>query len=207
MTHSDPSSADPTYAAAETLASVGRSRAWRITFGVLTLVFGVVVLIWPEPTLLVLAVLFGVQLFIGGVFWIVSAFAVDDASGWGRVLLALLGLLMIVVGILCLRGPFQTVAVLALLLGLTWVVGGVIEVVHGFTGGGGWGIFSGVISMALGIILLAFPEATLVALTWLVGLALAVYGVTGILVGIAAGRGTESDAAARTSRPPRPVTS
>lgn len=208
MTHSDPSTAGATGAAADTLASVGASRGWRITFGVLTLILGIVVLVWPQPTLLVLAWLFGIQLFIGGIFWLVSAFAVDDASGGGRVLLALLGLLLIMVGILCMRSPFQTVAVLTLLLGLAWVIGGVVEVFHGFAGGGGWSIFSGVVSVALGVLVLVYPEVTVTTLTWLIGLALAIYGVTGILVGIAAGRGSSQPSGAATpTMPGRPVTS
>jgi len=194
MTHSGSGAADATGAAAETIASVGQSRGWRIAFGAITLGMGLVVLIWPEPTVAVLAVLFGVQLFIAGVFWLVSAFAVNDATGGGRVLLALFGLLTILVGVLCLRSPFQTVAIITLLLGLTWLIGGLIEVFHGFAGAGGWAIFSGVVSVALGVVVLVYPETTVRTLTWLVGLALAIYGVTSILVAIAGRRGAEAGA-------------
>ncbi|HET9138998.1 HdeD family acid-resistance protein [Actinophytocola sp.] len=205
MTHSG-SSAAATGAAAETLASVGQSKGWRIAFGTLTLAIGLIVLFWPEPTIAVLAVLFGIQLFIAGVFWLVSAFAVDEASGGGRVLLALFGLLTILVGVLCLRSPFQTVAILTLLLGLTWLIGGLIEVFHGFTGAGGWAILSGVVSVALGIIVLVYPETTIRALTWLVGLVLTIYGVVAVLVALAGGKSGQESGAVQT-RPGPAVTS
>ena len=65
---------------------------------------------------------------------LVAAFAGDAGPG-GRVLLGLLGALTILVGLLCLRAPLQTAVVLGLLIGATWVVGGVIGIFHAINAG------------------------------------------------------------------------
>ena len=80
----------------------------------------------PGQTVLVLAWLVGLQLMVSGVFRLVASFSASES----RALLAVAGVLAIVVGILVLRHPLQTVAVLALLLGLYWAISGAIEIVH-----------------------------------------------------------------------------
>ena len=47
---------------ADVLARVGRHWGWMMTFGVISLLAGVAVLAWPGRTLIVVAVLFGIQL-------------------------------------------------------------------------------------------------------------------------------------------------
>ncbi|RKT52749.1 HdeD family acid-resistance protein [Saccharothrix australiensis] len=173
------------------LAALGQSKALRITFGVITILIGLLVLLWPGITILTAAVLFGLQLLITGVFWLVSSFTRATASGGHRVLLAVAGVLGLVAGILCLRSPFQTIAVLALLLGATWVVGGVAEIFHGF-GNSGWAVFSGVITLIAGIIVLVAPLSSMVALAWLFGISLLVLGVMSIAAAVTGGRTAKS---------------
>ena len=81
------------------LASLGRHWGWVFAYGVLTLIAGVAVLAWPGETLLVLAVLFGIQLIVSGIFRFVAALASSDLTGGTRVLLALLGVLSIIIGL------------------------------------------------------------------------------------------------------------
>ncbi|ROP38267.1 uncharacterized membrane protein HdeD (DUF308 family) [Saccharothrix texasensis] len=164
----------------------GHGRALWITFGVITLLIGLAVLLWPGLTLLTAAVLFGAQMLITGVFWLAASFTAD-AMGRQRWLLAVAGLLALVAGILCLRAPFQTIAVLALLLGATWVVGGVAEVFHGF-GKSGWAVFSGVVTAIGGVVVLVWPVASLLALAWLLAVVLIVFGAMAIAGAISVDR-------------------
>lgn len=171
------------------LAALGQSKALRVTFGVITVLIGLLVLVWPGITILTAAVLFGVQLLITGVFWLVSTFAADGAGTGHRVLFAVSGLLSLLAGILCLRSPFQTIAILALLLGAIWVVGGVAEIFHGF-GTSGWAVFSGIVTVIAGIVVLVAPLSSLVALAWLFGITLIVLGVVSIATAVSNGRAT-----------------
>lgn len=190
-----------TYPDADTAGQAGReappageAKSLWITFGVITLLIGLAVLLWPGLTLLTAAVLFGLEMLITGIFWLVSSFNADT-RGRPRWLLAVSGLLALVAGILCLRAPFQTIAVLALLLGVTWVVGGVAEVFHG-VGRSGWAVFSGVVTAIAGIVVLVWPVASLIALAWLLAIVLLVLGAMAIAGAIGPGRRTSSRAAA-----------
>ena len=113
--------------AADVLASIGRHWGWIMAFGVLTLLAGVAVLAWPGRTLVVIAVLFGVQLIVTGIFRFVAAFAADDLTGGTRVLLAVLGVLSLIIGLYAVRHVLVTVLALALLLGIFWIVNGSVE--------------------------------------------------------------------------------
>ena len=62
---------------ADILASLGRHWGWVLAYGIITLLAGVAVLAWPGVTLLVVAVLLGVQLIVSGIFRFVAALAPD----------------------------------------------------------------------------------------------------------------------------------
>jgi uncharacterized membrane protein HdeD (DUF308 family) len=118
--------------AAVMLARVGRHWGWFLAYGIITLLAGGVALAWPGVTLLVVAIVFGVQLIVAGIFRLVSAFASDDLTGGTRTLLALLGALSLIIGLYAVRHVLITLVALALLLGIFWVVNGAIEI---FTAG------------------------------------------------------------------------
>ena len=130
------------------------------------------VLVWPDVSIVVLAWLFGIQLIVAGILQLVAAFWRDNGVA-ARVLLGLAGAFSILVGLLCLRGPLQTAVLLGLLVGATWVVTGIIGIVHAIGAGHdhsrGWGIASGILSTIGGAIVLLYPGASIVVLTWLAG--------------------------------------
>ena len=81
------------YRPAAAWSAIGLHWWWGLAFGVITVAAGICALVWPGITLLAAAVIFGVQLIIGGVYRLVAAFSSQDVSGGTRVLLALLGVL------------------------------------------------------------------------------------------------------------------
>lgn len=178
--------------------------------GVLTILIGVLVLAWPGATIKVIAWLFAIQLLVAGVLQLVSAFSADRGPG-GRVLFALLGALSILVGLLCLREPLQTALVIGLLIGAMWVIQGVISVFDAIgteqAAGRGWMIASGVLSVIGGVVILVYPGASLVVLTWLFGVVLIAVGVLLVAQGVAARRAAgapagTSQAGSAASSPP-----
>jgi uncharacterized membrane protein HdeD (DUF308 family) len=162
-------------------ALLGRSRTLQIALGVVSAVAGALILAWPGGTLAAVAVLLGIQLIVGGVVRAVTAFTFDADSVAARILFLLLGVLLVILGILCLRSPLQTIAVLVLLFGLSSIVSGTLELFHGFTGGGGWAIASGIVGILVGILVLSYPVSSVDTLIWLSGIALVVIGLTAII--------------------------
>jgi len=172
--------------AADVLAGVGRHWGWVLAFGIITLLAGLLTLAWPGRTIVVVAVLFGIQLVVAGIFRFVAAFASDDESGGTRVLLALLGVLSFIVGLYALRHILITVAALALLLGIFWIVNGAVETFtalsHRGMQGRGWTIFMGLLSVVAGVVVLVYPAISLATLAIVLGFWLLVYGIMEIVL-------------------------
>jgi uncharacterized membrane protein HdeD (DUF308 family) len=167
--------------AADMLARVGRSWGWVLAFGIISLLAGIAVLVWPDRTLVVVAVLFGIQLIVAGIFRFVAAFATDDLTGGTRVLLALLGVLSLIIGLYAVRHVYVTLLALALLLGIFWIINGATELFmalsHKEMPERGWTGVLGVLSIIAGIILLAYPGISLVTLAVLLSVWLLVLGI------------------------------
>jgi uncharacterized membrane protein HdeD (DUF308 family) len=165
---------------ADVVARIGRHWGWVLGFGIITLALGVLALVWPGRTLVVLAVLFGIQLIVMGIFRFAAAFASDDISGGSRVLLALLGVLSLIIGLYAVRHILLTLLALALLLGIFWIISGAVEVFmalsHREMQHRGWNVVMGIVSVLAGIVVLAYPGISLLVLAIVVGVWLIVFG-------------------------------
>jgi uncharacterized membrane protein HdeD (DUF308 family) len=172
--------------AADVLAGIGRHWRWALTFGIITLLAGLLTLAWPGRTIVVVAVLFGAQLVVAGIFRFVAALASDDETGATRVLLALLGVLSFIVGLYALRHVLLTIAALALLLGIFWIANGAVEVFaalsHRGMQGRGRTIFMGLLSVLAGVVVLVYPGISLATLAVVPGFWLVVFGIMEIVL-------------------------
>src|SRR5215471_661792 len=165
---------------ADTVARVSGHWGWVLGFGIITLAIGIVDLTWPGRTLVVLAVLFGVQLIVMGVFKFARAIASDDLTSSGRVMLALIGVLSLIIGLYAVRHVLITLIALALLLGIFWIVSGAIEIFmalsHREMAHRGWNALMGIISVLAGIVVLSYPGISLLVLAIVLGAWLIVFG-------------------------------
>lgn len=152
-----------------------------LAYGLVTLGLGISMLVWPEETVVVFAVLVSIQLILGGVFRIVTALGMSKyTDGPMRVLVGLTGGVALVVGLLVLREPLQSVVVLGMILGVWWLIVGVIDVITAFVSpsgrGRGWDITIGVISMLAGGFLIVYTDVSLTFLVVFVGIWLVLAG-------------------------------
>ncbi len=170
------------------LRIIGKSWGWVLFFGIVTLILGVLVTIKPRDTVYAFAILLGIWLFLAGLFRIVMAIADHEDTGGARWFMAFLGLLAVIVGILFLRHTDETVTTLAFLIGLFWVVGGIIEFFTAYSDPGsearGWRIAMGVLAFAAGIVTLVVPHLTLATLAVIMGIWLIIYGVLEIALSL-----------------------
>lgn len=107
---------------AEAVTAVARSWTWILASAIATLVPGVLILVWPDETLHVLAVIIGLYLLVTGAIRFVTAFAREDE----RVTGLLLAVVFVLAGVLCLRNPLQTITALSLVVGLAWLASGIL---------------------------------------------------------------------------------
>jgi uncharacterized membrane protein HdeD (DUF308 family) len=101
-----------------------------------------------------------------------------------RVAVGLLGAAALVVGIVLLFNPVAAARTLALLLGLSLAIGGLLEIAVGWdTPRRGLSIVLGAILVIGGVLAVVWPGITLLTLAWITGLSLVVHGAA--RVGIA----------------------
>lgn len=154
-----------------------------VTLGVLSLVAGVIVIVKPSNSLKTLAVVVGIFVLLDGIAEFVLAF---DRRTANRGMVALLGLLDFVVGILLIRHPVGGVKAIALLLAIWLIAAGVVRLMIAFdTQGDRLGRFVvAAIEIVFGIVIVANPNIGFATLAVLVGLAFIVNGLGLIAVGI-----------------------
>jgi uncharacterized membrane protein HdeD (DUF308 family) len=150
--------------------------------GVVAIVFGLVALFWPAPTLGVIVVLFGLLALISGV---VGVFAAIGAAGnhqpWGwKLTAALFGILA---GLAILRWPGVTVQIVLYLIGFWLIVGGLVGIVEAFAAHRevphAWLIvLTSAISVLFGIVMFAWPAVGVLTVILLVGIYAIVEGIT-----------------------------
>lgn len=149
--------------------------------GVLTVLTGVAILVWPHASLVLVAWLVGITLLVNGVVQILTSIVDTDAPGGRRVVFGVLGALSLLVGLLCLRSPTHTIAALALLVGSWWIVSGVLTVVAAVSGttesSRGWVAVLGVLSVLAGAVVLLVPRLSLATMVLTLGAVLIVLGI------------------------------
>ncbi|RVW11414.1 hypothetical protein EGT67_03090 [Prescottella agglutinans] len=151
-----------------------------VVFGLLTLGLGIAVLVWPDATLFVVAVLIAIQVFAFGIIQIIRSFAEVGAPTAARTLTGLSGALAILLGFLVLRSPLQTLVIITLVIGAWWVFRGVLDIVAGASevpGNRAFGIVLGIISVVAGAIVLLQPELSLGVFVIVVGVWMILYGL------------------------------
>ncbi|WP_199177884.1 HdeD family acid-resistance protein [Mycobacterium hubeiense] len=155
---------------------------WKSTLvsGILAVILGVLVLVWPGITILVAAIFFGAYLLVTGVAQVIFAFSLHVSAG-GRVLLFISGAAALILAVLCFRSLQDSILLLAIWIGVGFIFRGVATAVSAISDptlpGRGWEIFIGVLSLVAGVVMLALPFESLTWLTLAVGISLIVLGV------------------------------
>ena len=161
------------------MAGVGRHWGWLLSFGILSALFGICLLVWPSATIVVIATFVGAYLLVSGLHWIVAAFGSSLAPTGYRWLLGISGVFSVLLGLMAFRSIAHSVAILVLLIGFGWMFQGLSQMVEGIADKGmpgrGWMIFSGIVGILAGLVVLVYPSPSLYALTlvagiWLIGL-------------------------------------
>jgi uncharacterized membrane protein HdeD (DUF308 family) len=161
------------------------ARAWQtaIFLGVVTAIFGLIVIFHPSGSLNVIAVLLGILMIISGIFHLIRMF---DSAESHQVWPGIPGLLLIVIGVVLIRNLHLTVALIGLIIGISWIVQGLSALVTGMSGRSGegrWWIFFGIVSLIAGIVVTAVPVSSATAIAVLVGILFVVMGAAEIIDG------------------------
>ena len=147
---------------------------------VLAVFFGIIAIFWPGLTLLTLVYLFSAYVLAWGLMDIVHGLmSVGRRGTWWLTLL--FGLIGLAVGIYLVRHPAASLATLILLIGLTFIARGVLDIVGTFLDKATppyriLMLLAGLAAIIAGIVILLQPLAGGVAFVWILGLYALVFG-------------------------------
>ncbi|MBF6167186.1 HdeD family acid-resistance protein [Streptomyces gardneri] len=168
------------------LQSLAR-RAWQtiLLTGVMAVILGVLILVWPDITLQAAGIIFGVYLVITGVLQLVAAFGAPTGTGM-RILSFIIGVLSIIVGVFCFRDELASLLLLGLWIGIGWLFRGVALLVAAISEPGmpgrWWQVFFGLVTAIAGVVLIVWPVRSVATLAMVAGVWLIILGIMEIIV-------------------------
>jgi uncharacterized membrane protein HdeD (DUF308 family) len=151
--------------------------------GICTLGIGVLLLFWPHRTLSTLAVILGIYLLAVGVIWIGASIGAKESRGAGL----WRGLFALIAGAIVIRHPSDSITVLALAFGIFLLVAGAFELVAAieYTEQRGWRILEGLVDLAVGILIVSWPQFGVYTFAIVLGISLIVRGAVEAWLAIA----------------------
>ena len=158
---------------------------WLLIRGIVGVLFGIVALVWPGITQLALIVLFGVYAFIDGIVNLVLGFTAPASRGrWLQVAEGVVG---IVLGVVALVWPGVTLLAIVFLIAAWAIIEGVLEIVTAIqlreVLQREWLLaLAGILSIAFGVLVVAFPGAGAIGIAWLLGVYAIAAGVVRIVL-------------------------
>jgi uncharacterized membrane protein HdeD (DUF308 family) len=160
--------------------------SWQLLLliGITAVVLGVIVLYWPGKTLLVAGVLFGIYLVVSGIGYMIAAFGTHAGAAM-RVLAFLTGAVSLVLGFFCFRDRLESILLLALWIGISWVFRGVTLLATALSfdklPGRGWQILAGAIIIIGGGVMIIYPYDSIAVLTLVAGCWLIAIGIVDVI--------------------------
>lgn len=155
--------------------------------GLFAILFGTLALALPELTLIVMIWMFGGYIIADGLFQIVYAITRrKEFQRWWLLLLE--GIFSLALGVITFVWPGITGIALFMMIVAWAIVTGVLEIAAAIQLRrileNEWLLaFSGILSILLGIAMLVWPGASVLALAWMIGIYAIAFGITLILLG------------------------
>jgi uncharacterized membrane protein HdeD (DUF308 family) len=180
-------------------ATPSRHTGIRVAVGLLGLaavVLGVVLLFNPVAAARTLALLLGLSLVVGGLLEMAVGWAAERRRGLSMAL----GAVLVIGGVLAAFWPGVTLFTLALITGLSLIVHGAARIGLAVVArkeipSWGWLALAGAVNLLVGVVAIAWPQATVFVLSVVLGLQIAVFGVV-LLAAAFVPRGAPAGAAA-----------
>jgi len=150
--------------------------------GLIALIVGILILIWPGKTAVVMTAIIAIYAVVGGLVYLGLGIFSKTMRGWARIGHIILGAIYVAAGVIAFANLTRTAVFLAaflgILVGIMWIVEGVVALTTlAGARSKGWTAFFAILSIAAGIVLLLSPLWGAVVLWWLLGISLVVLGI------------------------------
>lgn len=153
--------------------------------GLAAIVFGAVAMAWPTNSILALVIVYGAYVLVDGIFSIIAVFGSHSGERWWQLLS---GLFSVAAGVMAFIWPGLTALALVMIIGVWSIVRGLVEIMAAVrlrkVIPNEWMLIAaGIISVLLGIVLIASPLMGALALIWALGIWAIAFGL--LMVGLA----------------------
>lgn len=169
------------------LATAARQSWPMVAVGALAMIaLGVILLVWPNASLTVVAILIGAAILVSGLVRLWEGLTASNRSGGMRAAYVVIGLLAVFAGVYCLRHHALSLFIVTFLVSVYFIAHGIADLgvaVSAGVPGRGIRAVMGIFSLAAGIVILIWPAITLVLLVTIAGAWLLFYGL--VLGGLA----------------------
>jgi uncharacterized membrane protein HdeD (DUF308 family) len=171
--------------------------AWKLLLlrGVIGIVLGIVLVAWPQATIVVLMVLVGIWALIDGIGLAAQVF--DKGAGTGqRVLFGVMALVALVVAMVAIFNPDKAASVITWLVGIWLLVRGLFELVGAFSSTVStprWLLVLGaLLDLVLGWLFVTHPGQSAKGIAVLIGILAIAWGVVFVVLALAARSATKN---------------
>jgi uncharacterized membrane protein HdeD (DUF308 family) len=167
------------------LAGTHHSGGIVIAAGAISIVVGILAIVYPDLTLLALAIFAGINLIVVSAISLADAFS-PDADASSKALSAVLGVLGLIAGLVVLRRPGETLLALVLVLGIWLVVSGVVAFFRAFSqlADRALQILVAIAEIVLGILILSLPDVSLRTVAIFAGIGFILRGSLAVYAGL-----------------------
>lgn len=153
-------------------------------WGVLSVIFGVLILAWPGITVKVFLIILGIYLLSVGVVMLVGSLMNREGRWVGH---ALIGVLSVVAGMYVFAHPQSSALALLSVIAIWSIAVGMLNIVAGFEGKNNWlMIFAGTVYTLFGFYIFANPKGGAITLIWLIGLTTIAAGISLVIAAVEA---------------------
>jgi uncharacterized membrane protein HdeD (DUF308 family) len=191
MSSSEPSLPSQADLAEQTRESIRKHRTLFLIQGILMVILGLIAVAIPQIATLATSIFVGWLFIIGGFIRLFATFQSRSAPGFWWSLL--IGVLAIVVGYIIVANPLEGVLTLTMALIILFAVEGVFQIIAGIeyrkalASSWVWLIFSGIVDIALAVLIFAgWPDTATWAIGLLVGINLLFAGIALTMTALAA---------------------
>jgi uncharacterized membrane protein HdeD (DUF308 family) len=171
---------------AETKSS-GWMRLAQIGLGIVAIILSLYVLAFPDLTLVTIALLLAVILFVVGIERVITGLFLQGKHRWTNIGL---GILVIILSLISMAFPIATGIFLLIFLAFVLLFDGISRVIHGIADKSSnkasriFSIVAGVISIVLSIMIIASPFLGAVFISILLSISLLIVGIQMITSGV-----------------------
>lgn len=166
----------------EDMTEIGKHWGLLLALGIVSIIIGIMALVWPAATIIVLAILLGAYLLVSGIFQIVRGFRTGLTGGM-RALLFIFGAISLILGLIMISGVLKAVELLAIFIAISFLFQGfglLFESAE-YKQGRGWNIFGGILMLIGGVVVLVWPIRSLFAIAIVAGIWLIIGGIFEII--------------------------